>query len=216
MFASMRRYRLERGSMDELARRIDEDFAERLSAQPGFVAYEFIDCGLGEFLTLSVFLTLAQAEGSRELARQWAEANSDELEFPRVESAHGEIVVGRAAEDMLHDIHVGGVRKSVAMRRYRVREGDVGALMRTIDRTFADHFETLDGFAASHVFDCGENEILWVSFVRDVAAAEECDDRMASFVSEELRDFRLERRVALAGQLLVSRARAELLQPARA
>src|SRR5436190_3539407 len=86
MFASMRRYRLERGSMAELARRVDKDFAEQLAAQPGFVSYEFIDGGLGEFMTMSIFVTLEQAEASRDLARRWAEENSDELEFPRLET----------------------------------------------------------------------------------------------------------------------------------
>jgi hypothetical protein len=216
MFASMRRYRLERGSMAELARRIDEDFAERLAAQPGFVSYEFIDCGFGEFMTMSVFLTLGQAEASRELARRWAEENSDELEFPRLEAAHGEILVGRATPHMIEASHVGAPRKSVAIRRYRVQEGSVGELMHTIDRVFADRFQAMQGFEAWHVFDCGENEILWINFVRDHAVAEESDDRAFRFISEELRDFRLDRRAVLRGELIVSRARAELLEPAHA
>jgi hypothetical protein len=216
MFASMRRYRLERGSMADLARRIDEDFAERLAAQPGFVSYEVIDCGLGQFITMSVFLTLEQAEASRELARRWAEENRDRFEFPSIETAHGEIVVGRAAEDMLEATHVGGARKCAAIRRYRLHAGTVGELMRRIDGAFADRFKAMEGFAAWHVFDCGGQEILWISFVRDLAAAEECDERTLEFASGELRDFELERKVALAGKVLVSRARAELLDPAHA
>ena len=45
MFASIRRCRMQKGSIDELARRVDEGFAEEISAQPGFVSYEFVDCG---------------------------------------------------------------------------------------------------------------------------------------------------------------------------
>jgi hypothetical protein len=215
MFASMRRYRLERGTMAELARRIDEDFAEQLAAQPGFVSYEFIDCGMGEFMTMSIFLTLEQAEASRELARRWADENREELEFPRVEAAHGEILVGRAAEGMLEESHVGTARKSVAIRRYRLHQGAVGELMRRIDGVFADRFQAMEGFEAWHVFDCGGDEILWISFVRDHAVAEESDERAFRFISEELRDFRLERRLALRGELIVSRARTELLEPTR-
>jgi hypothetical protein len=215
MFASMRRYRLERGSMTELARRIDEDFAEKLSAQPGFASYELIDCGLGEFLTMSVFLTLEQAEASRELARRWAEAN-DDLSFPRLEAAHGEIHVGRVSEGMLEETHVGDARMPVAVRRLHVGSGSVGDLMRRVDELFADRFQAMEGFAAWHVFDCGGDEILWISFVRDLDAAEESDDRAFRFISEELRDFALERKLALRGELLVSRARTELLEPARA
>src|SRR5262249_56676336 len=84
MFASMRRYRLERGTMADLSRAIDEDFAEQLAAQPGFVSYEFLDCGLGEFMTFSIFTTLEQAEASRELARRWAEEHHDAVDFPRI------------------------------------------------------------------------------------------------------------------------------------
>jgi hypothetical protein len=216
MFASMRRYRLQRGSMAELARRVDEDFAERLAAQPGFVSYEFIDCGLGEFMTMSVFVRLEQAEASRDLARRWAEENSDELEFPRLETAHGQILVGRAAPQMLEPSHVGHPRKPVAIRRYTVGEGSVGELMRRIDERFADRFRAMEGFAAWHVFDCGANEFLWISFVRDYTAAEESDDRAFQFVSEDLRDFKVERKLALRGALVVSRARTELLEPAHA
>ena len=100
--------------MAELAPRVDEDFAERLAAQPGFVSYEFMNCGFGEFMTMSIFLTLDQAERSRELARRWAEENSGELEFPRLEAAHGEILVGRAAPHMIEATRVGAPRTSVA------------------------------------------------------------------------------------------------------
>jgi hypothetical protein len=216
MFASMRRYRLERGSMADLARRVDGDFAERLAAQPGFVSYEFIDCGLGEFMTMSVFLKLEQADASRDLARRWAEEHREEFEFPRVETAHGEILVGRASPQMLDALHVGAPRKSVAIRRYRLGTGSVNELMRRIEDRFADRFQAMAGFEAWHVFDCGADEVLWISFVRDHAAAEESDDRAFQFVSEELRDFQLERRTALRGDLVVSRARTELLEPAHA
>jgi hypothetical protein len=216
MFASMRRYRLERGTMAELARRIDDDFAERLSEQPGFVSYEFIDCGRGEFMTMSIFVALEQAEASRELARRWAEEHRDELEFPRLEAAHGEILVGRAARNMLEAGHVGAPRKSVAIRRFRVGEGSVGDLMRKIDGAFAERFAAMEGFEAWHVFDCGGDEVLWITFVRDHAVAEESDERAFRFVSEDLRQFRLERRASLRGELIVSRAREELLEPAHA
>ena len=54
--------------MEELARRVDTGFAEDIGRRPGFVAYEFMDCGGGELLTLSVFREAEQAEASRALA----------------------------------------------------------------------------------------------------------------------------------------------------
>jgi hypothetical protein len=216
MFASMRRYRLERGTMQELARRIDEDFAERLSAQPGFVSYEFINCGRGEFMTMSVFATLEQAEASRELARHWAEEHRDEFAFPRLEAAHGEILVGRAAQGMLEESHVGSARKAATIWRYRLRAGSVDALMRKVDDVFADRFHAMDGFEAWHAFECGPDEFLWISVVRDLSVAEESDERAFHLIHEVLRDFSLQRVSSARGELIVSRARTELLEPAHA
>lgn len=66
-FASIRRYRLAPGAMDELARRVDEGFAEEIRTRPGFVSYEFVDCEDGEILTISRFAEAGEA--SRELAQ---------------------------------------------------------------------------------------------------------------------------------------------------
>jgi len=70
VFASIRRYRIHEGDMDELTRRVDADFAEQISAQPGFVSYEFVDCGDEELMTISIFEHDNQAESSRELAQR--------------------------------------------------------------------------------------------------------------------------------------------------
>jgi hypothetical protein len=89
--------------------------------RPGFAAYEFMDCGDGEIITLSVFRDADQAETSRELARRWTEENLQDLEFSRGEALRGEIRVSRAARDMLEPCHVGAARKFASVRRYRLR-----------------------------------------------------------------------------------------------
>src|SRR5690349_17067170 len=48
MFVSIRRYFVHKAPAKELAELVDQDFADRLSAQPGFVSYEFLDGGDGE------------------------------------------------------------------------------------------------------------------------------------------------------------------------
>jgi hypothetical protein len=105
MFASMRRYRLIRGSMDELARLIDKGFAEQIAAQPGFVSYEFTDCGDGEITTISLFREPFEAEMSRDLAQRWTEENLADFEFVRAEALHGEVLVSRAMADLLQPAH---------------------------------------------------------------------------------------------------------------
>jgi hypothetical protein len=105
MFVSIRRYRLTRGAMDELVRRVDDGFSEEVRLQPGFVSYEFVDCGGGEIMTISRFETAEQAEHSRELAQRWTEEHLRDLEFARIEAVRGEVRVSRAADEALRPVH---------------------------------------------------------------------------------------------------------------
>ena len=216
MFASIRRYRLHRGSMEELARRVDEGFAEEIGRQPGFVAYEFIDCRDGEIMTLSVFREADQAEASRAFAQRWTEENLQDLEFSRLEALRGEILVSRAARDMLEPGHAGAARKFASLRRYRLRAGSIAALMHIVDEVFADQIEATDGFEAYHALDCRGDHIVAISLLRDQAAAEDTDERALEFVRRELGEFDIERTEVIGGEVLVSRAMAELLEPAHA
>jgi hypothetical protein len=216
MFASIRRYRLARGSMDELARRVDAGFADQIGAQPGFVSYEFTDCGDGEIATISIFRQALQAEASRAIAQRWTEQNLDDFEFTRTHAVHGEILVSRAGPDVLEPAHAASGRKFASLRRYSLRDGSVAELMHLVDEAFADRIHRLDGFEAYHGLDCGRGEILSVSLLRDQSAAEESDELALEFVREELGGFDIERTEMIAGEVLVSRAMAELLESAHA
>jgi len=166
LFASIRRYRLRGGSMDELTRRVDEGFAEDIGRQPGFVAYEFMDCGDGEILTFSVFAEAGQAEASRVIAQRWTEQNLQDLEFSRLEALRGEIMVSRAVRDMLEPGHAGASRKLASVRRYTMRTGELGELLHLVDEVFAEQIEAMDGFEAYHALDCG-GEGVTLSLFRD-------------------------------------------------
>jgi heme-degrading monooxygenase HmoA len=216
MFVSIRRYRMRKGSMDELAVRVDEGFAEEICAQPGFVSYEFVDCGDGEVTTISIFRDAEGAAGSRELAQRWTDENLQDLEFTRLGALGGEILVSRANADMLEPGHVGAARKFASVRHYALRDGSVAALMHKVDEIFADRIERLDGFEAYHALDCGRGEIMSISLFRDQASAEASDDLALQFVGEELGEFDIDRTEAIGGKVIVSRAMAELLEPAHA
>ena len=81
--------------------------APAIAAQPGFVAYQLIDCGGGDLFTLSIFLEPDQAEASRTLAQRWTADNLQDIDHTRYEAIHGESVVGRAASGMLDPIKLG-------------------------------------------------------------------------------------------------------------
>jgi len=202
--------------MDELASQIDAGFAEEICAQPGFVSYEFVDCGDGEVMTISIFGEAKGAAGSRELAQRWTAEQLQDLEFTRMGALDGEILVSRARDDMLEPGHVGAARKFASVRRYALRDGSVAALMHKVDEIFANRIEGLDGFEAYHAMDCRRSEILSISLFRDQASAEVSDDLALQFVGEELGEFDIERTEVIGGEVIVSRAMAELLEPAHA
>jgi hypothetical protein len=216
MFASIRRYRLRSGSMDELARRVDGGFAEELGAQPGFVSYEFLDCGAGDVVTITIFHTADGARRSQELAQRWTDENLEDFAFTRREALRGEILVSRAAQGLLEPGHVGDAERFASVRRYTMASGSVAELMRNVDDMFADEMAALDGFAAYYVLDCGGGEIVSVSVLRDEATARETDEMALRFVTERLTRFGLQRTEAMAGKVLISRAMAELLEPTHA
>src|SRR3954463_4488388 len=186
MFASMRRYRLQAESTAEFMRRVDESFADEIAAQPGFVSYQLIDCGVGDLFTLSIFLEPGQAEASRELAQRWTEDNLQDIEHTRFDAIHGESLVSRAAPGMLDPVHVGAARKSVSIQYHRLRSGSVGQLLQRVDEAFADRMRAMPGFEASHLLDCGDDEVLWISVLRDGEAVDEAGARTAEFVRDEL------------------------------
>jgi hypothetical protein len=216
VFASIRRYRIHKGEMDELTRRVDADFAEQISAKPGFVSYEFVDCGDNELMTISIFEHDAEADSSRELAQRWTEEKLTDFEFTRTEALRGEVMVSRAARDMLEPGHTDTARRFCSIRRYSLRDGSTDALMHKVDVSFADRLEQMDGFEAYHALDCGRGEILSITLCRDQAGAESSDEMALSFVRDELGDFDIERTEVMGGEVIVSRAMASLLEPAHA
>jgi len=128
--------------------------------------------------------------------------------------ACGEILVSRAASDMLEPGHAGTGDKFASLRRYRLRTGSVAELMHVVDDVFAERIQRMEGFEAYHALDCGRSEIVSISLFSDQATAEESDERALEFIRDELGDLDIERSEVIGGRVTVSRALADLLEPA--
>jgi hypothetical protein len=106
MYATMRRYRMTGGSMDDLLHEIDTGFAETIQEMDGFVGYECIDCGGGMLITISTFRDRESAEASTDAATRWISTTlGDRYEFERLDAMTGEVAVSRAREAMLEPAH---------------------------------------------------------------------------------------------------------------
>ena len=101
MFASVRRYRLKSGSIDDLLHLVDTDFAESVQEMDGFVEYQVLECGNGEIITITTFKDRRSAEESMEMAADWVrDTLARKFDLARLEGFVGEVAVSRASEDV--------------------------------------------------------------------------------------------------------------------
>jgi hypothetical protein len=215
MFASIRRYRMDMGSVSQLTRRVDAGFAELIVEQPGFISYELIDCNDSGLMTVSTFEHPEEAEASRSLARRFTAEMSD-IQMHRIGGYHGVVWVGRASHDALTPGHGGPPFTFASIRRFDLRSGDVAMMMHLLDTVFAEKVSAIDGFRSYQALDCGAAGWFTVSLFRDQEGAEESDDLSLWFVREHLHGYGIERTEMLAGEVMVSRAMSSVLTPIHA
>lgn len=96
MYASIRRYKMDPGSVDELMRRVNEGFVPIVSKAPGFMAYYTVNGGGGIVASISVFETQAGAEESNRMAASWVKENLASLLPTPPEITAGEVGVYKA------------------------------------------------------------------------------------------------------------------------
>jgi heme-degrading monooxygenase HmoA len=78
MFISIRKYKVE-GSMDELNRRVREEFVPIIRQLPGFKGYHLMDCGGGYIASVSMFESKEVALASSDRARDWVARSIKDL-----------------------------------------------------------------------------------------------------------------------------------------
>jgi quinol monooxygenase YgiN len=105
MFASIRTYRFEAGSMDDLMHRVDRDFADALAQEPGFVAYQVMATGPDTIMSISVFRSQDEADRSNEIAAQWVAEDLADFDVHRMGAMTGEVMVSRAQAEVLEPAH---------------------------------------------------------------------------------------------------------------
>lgn len=100
MFASVRRYRFTAGSLDEHMRRADREIAEDMRKMPGFVAYQVLELGDGEIISITTFHDRPNAEASIERAREWINALPEPV-IEMTEAHVAEVVIRHAKSEFL-------------------------------------------------------------------------------------------------------------------
>ena len=95
MFAAIRYYRADPPSVDEVVRRVQEDFVPLIREMQGFVSYFILLPSEREedIVSVSVFENQQSAEESNRKAAEWVVHNLSELLQPTPEFASGRVVV---------------------------------------------------------------------------------------------------------------------------
>jgi hypothetical protein len=102
----------------------------------------------------------------------------------------------------------------VSIRTYRFAEGSIDEAMHRVDRDLADAFAQEPGFIAYHVARSGDRTVASITMFRERDQAERSNALAAEWVAESLADFEVERMGVIGGEVMVSRAIADLLEPA--
>jgi hypothetical protein len=106
MYASVRIYRSDPAKMDELLHIVDEEFAPKIQKEPGFCAYQVIDCGDGALVTVSCFREHEGVDRSVELAADFVRERLADYDIERTDAKAGAIRISLAAQEVLEPAHV--------------------------------------------------------------------------------------------------------------
>ncbi|MEA2171525.1 MAG: hypothetical protein QOF76_4825 [Solirubrobacteraceae bacterium] len=101
-----------------------------------------------------------------------------------------------------------------SIRTYRAAPGSADALLHRVDRDFAEALAGEPGFVAYQAIDTGNDMVMTISIFQRADQAEASADLAAEWVAEALADFNITRVGVIDGVVKVSRAHAEMLEPA--
>jgi hypothetical protein len=107
-----------------------------------------------------------------------------------------------------------GAPMHLSIRTYRVGTGSIDGLMHRVDRDFAEAMAREPGFISYQAVRTGQRTVASITLFREAEQAVASNELAAQWIAEELQDFKIESMGRFGGEVMVSRAIAELLEPA--
>ena len=102
MHATVRRYEgVDKSRTDELAKKIDESLAPKLSKLPGFESYYLFEVGNGVMSSIGFFDTSAQADESTRVAATWVREEKLETALPNPPKITGGEVIAHKSNELV-------------------------------------------------------------------------------------------------------------------
>jgi hypothetical protein len=105
MFTSIRTYRIAADQLDSAMHKVDVEFADELAGIDGFVAYEVIQTGENRIATITTCSDKETVAHTNEMAAEWVGTALADVDIERIGMFTGEVLVSRAAAEMLVPAH---------------------------------------------------------------------------------------------------------------
>ncbi len=101
-----------------------------------------------------------------------------------------------------------------SIRTYRVEQRAVDTLIHRVDRDFAEALAQEPGFISYQCLDMGNGRIASMTIFETMEQSERSNELAHAWITQEMDDVDIHRMGVMSGSVEVSRAKAELLEPA--
>ncbi|HEY8643739.1 MAG TPA: antibiotic biosynthesis monooxygenase [Candidatus Dormibacteraeota bacterium] len=93
MHMTIREYTITPGQADEIIRRVDDDWLDRLHKMPGFVSYHVVRPADDQLISVTAFLDEQGAKRGAEASAEWVGERLSDLDVKFVDMVEGKVVV---------------------------------------------------------------------------------------------------------------------------
>ena len=93
MYMTMRQYRVQPGQIDEVARRVDDDWLGKVRAMPGFVSYHVFRAAEDHLVSIATFLDEKSGQSASEASAEWVGERLGDIELDFIEMRQGPVLI---------------------------------------------------------------------------------------------------------------------------
>ena len=93
MYMVIRRYAMQPSKIDDVVRKVDEQYLEKVRQLPGFEEYFVIDSGEGKLTSVTVSADEDAARETNKLSKEWVDTWLRDVHLELVETIEGKVVV---------------------------------------------------------------------------------------------------------------------------
>ena len=93
MHMVIRHYAMQPSKVDEVVRKVDEQYLEKLHSLPGFEAYYVLDLGDGKLTSVTVSTDKDASRASTRLSKEWVDTWLRDVHLELVETIEGPVVI---------------------------------------------------------------------------------------------------------------------------